>query len=179
MQFIILLALILSLTAWIVSSYHRLEQLRILANSKWQLVLASLHRRNSAVRELVYRLGTQNEQDMLLRQLRHIQGDYELSLSSPKNLRHPTQQLQQIARYEDKLSHLLRELTSHAAQAPQLQYCFEQVQQFDQARLLSIKQYNAAVTAYRHQRELPPYRQLAQLAQQPDLLTWETRELLR
>ncbi len=179
MQFIILLALLLATTTWIVRSYHQLEQLRVLAYSNWQLVLASLHRRNDALHDLISRLSTRDKADMQLRQLRHVQGDYELSLSSNKVARKPLQQLQQIAKYESKLSQILGELSIPAMDEPKLRDCYEQVKQLDQIRLHSIKQYNAAVTAYQQRSRLSPYRQLAQLAQLPELKTWDTQDLLR
>ncbi len=178
MQFIILLALLLSVTAWLVRSYHQLEQLRSLASSKWQLVLASLHRRNAALRELIYQIAIQDGHDMMLRQLRHAQGDLELCLSSHKCQSQPLQQSGDIERNESKLKRVFARLTPELEQSPQLEEHYQQVKQLDLLRQQSIMQYNAAVLAYQKRRAQAPFRQMSQLAQQPELAPLDAKELL-
>ncbi len=178
MQFIILLALLLSVTAWLVRSYHQLEQLRILTSSNWQLVLASLHRRNVALRELIYKLSSHNGQDMLLRRLRHAQGDLELSISSSKASSQPWEQLHQIERNESILKQLFAELTLSTQSAHELEQSFQELKHLDLIRQQSIMQYNASVLVYQKRRMLTPFRQMSQLAQVPDIATLDAKELL-
>lgn len=177
MQYIIALALFLAIAAWVVSLYHRLQQLRLYALSQWGLVLLSLQRRNAALREFLYLLSAQEQPDQELRQLRHAQGDLELSLNG--NCANK-QQLQRIENSESKLQASLRQLMSRAEhrQQEQVLSCIKLITELDQTRLAAIRQYNAAVLGYRHQLSISPNKFVAQLFHMSSLRTLEAKTLI-
>ncbi len=181
MQFIIILGLLLAVTAWLVRTYHRLEQLRILANSNWQLVLASLHRRNAVLKDFIYLLSSQDENDMLLRQLRHAQSDLELCISTHKPQTQSNKQLLNIQTGETKLQHALNALLPAIIHNRNHQFIeiVDQVKQQDHLRMLNIRQYNAAVFAYMNSLSHVPNHYIASLFHLPRLHTIEATELLK
>lgn len=179
MQVIVIIAILLALTAWIVSSYHRLELLRSQANSNWQLVLASLHRRNALLREFIFQLSVIEGTAPLLRELRHAQGDLELSVNSTKASNTQAAQRHNIGSHEAKLHDILGRILHQAAISShaKLSDFYKQVQQLDHLRQQSIRQYNASVLSYRNRLSTVPYRQIAQALQMPDMLTLSADEL--
>lgn len=177
MQYIIALALFLAILAWLISLYHRLEQLQHIATSKWAIVLESFQRRNTALREFLHQLSSHGGHDQLLRQLRHSESDLELSLS--RNIA-PKQQRQLIEANEARLLNSIHELLDRAEPQHQqkLQAHYRDILELDQQRILSIRLYNAAVMQYRHQLSQSPQKYVAQLFHLRSMRTIEARSLL-
>ncbi|MFI3244424.1 MAG: hypothetical protein R3Y56_09250 [Akkermansia sp.] len=175
MQYIIALALFLAIAAWVVSLYHRLHQLRLYALAQWGLVLLSLQRRNAALREFNYGLTADDEPDEVLRQLRHAQGDLELSLNSNCCNK---QQMLRIENSEAKLQHSLSQLLVQNKYSHEVASCLKLITELDQTRLTAIRQYNAAVLGYRHQLSIAPNKYIAQLFQLGSMRTIEAKALI-
>ena len=81
MEYFIALGLLVAVAAWVVSGYHRLQQLRGEVCTAWQQWVAATHRRNACLSDFASLFSMMLPQgDLLPRSLRRLTSDSEHSL---------------------------------------------------------------------------------------------------
>ncbi len=82
MEYIVSLALLIAVAAWVTAQYQRLQQLRGDVCSAWQQWVAATHRRNACLSDFVSLFSMMLPQgDLLPRSLRRLTSDSEHSLN--------------------------------------------------------------------------------------------------
>lgn len=151
MQYIIALALLLILLAWGVKNYHQFAELQRQLRLAWLGAIASIKRRNQVLQSLLFHIAGAEHDDVLLRQLRHAERDFDIQLNrASKSDGMDTPLLHDIVKSEAQLQELMHQLfLAHQESCDSiLLHAYHNLMQVDMSRVEQIRLYNAQAEHY-------------------------------